>query len=175
MRAGDFRRTNNAVVHAVFDGFNGDTNGVADCFDAGATVGDDTDAVYTKKKGAAVLFVAGFFLNRLEGSASEPSTRHPDGGFLNFMFEPRENGGGNALTGFENNISNKSVADHNLHRAFEKIPPFNIADEVNRSGGEEFESLLGQGVTFGIFRTDREGAHLGFFVNENFIRVDGAH
>ena len=68
MRAGDFRRTNNAVVHAVFDGFNGDTNGVADCFDAGATVGDDTDAVYTKKKGAAVLFVAGFFLIALKAA-----------------------------------------------------------------------------------------------------------
>ena len=46
---------------------------------------------------------------------------------------------------------------------------------MNRSGGEEFETFLGQGVAFDIFRTDGEEAHLGFFVAENFFRVDGTH
>ena len=49
------------------------------------------------------------------------------------MFQPGEDGGSNAFTGFKNYVPYKTIADYDFDRSFEKIPSFNIADEVNRS------------------------------------------
>ena len=67
------------------------------------------------------------------------------------MFEPRENSGGDTLTGFENDITDETIADYNFDRALEKIPSLDISYEVDGSGGEEFEAFLRQGVALHIF------------------------
>lgn len=68
MGSGYFCSADDTIVDSVFDGFDRNTDGVADGFDAGATVGDDADAVHTEKEGASVLFIAGFFLMALKAA-----------------------------------------------------------------------------------------------------------
>jgi hypothetical protein len=150
MGSGYFRSADDTIVDPVLDGFDRNPDGVADGFDAGATVGDDADAVHTEKEGASVLFIAGFFLNGFEGGTGQPSSGHAKGSFLNFVFEPGEDCGCDTFASLQDNISNESVTDNDFDWPLEKISALDITDKVNWSGGEKFKTLFGQGVAFGV-------------------------
>ena len=164
-----------AVIDAVFDGLDGHADGVANGFDAGTAVGDDADSVDPQKKGAAVLFVAGFFLDGFKSGAGQPGSRHAEGCFLNFVFEPLENGGGDTFAGFEYDIADESVADDDFDRAFKEIASLDVANEMDGGVGEKFEAFFSEAIAFGVFRADGEESDAWFGVAEDFFGVDGAH
>jgi hypothetical protein len=165
----NFCGTDDSIVDSVFDGFDRNANCVPNGFDAGAAVGDDADAVHTEKEGASVLLITGFFLNGFESGTGKPSSCHAKGSFLNFVFEPGEDCGCDAFAGLQHNIPYESVTDNDFDWTLEKISPFDITDEVNRSGGEKFKTFFGKGVSFGVLRTDGKKTDAGFFVSEDFF------
>ena len=164
-----------AIIDAVLDGLDGHADGVADGLDAGTAVGNDADSVDSEEKGTAVFFVTGFFLDGFKGGAGEPSSRHTEGRFLDFVFEPLENCGGDTFAGFEYDISDESVADDDFDGTFKEIASFDVADEMNGGVGEKLEALFSEAIAFGVLGADGEEADAGFGVAEDFFGVDGTH
>ena len=145
---------NDAVIDAVFDGLDGHADSVTDGLDARTSVGNDADSVDSEEKGTAVFFVTGFFLDGFKGGAGQPSSRHTEGRFLDFVFEPLENSGGNTFAGFEYDIPDESVADYDFDRAFKEITSFDVADEMDGGIGEEFEAFFSEAIAFGVLGAD---------------------
>ena len=127
----------------MFNGFHGNADGVANGFHAGTAVSDHADPVHAQKERASIFLVTSFFLNGLEGGAGQPGSGHAKRGFLDFVFEPVEDGGRDAFTGFENHIADKSVTDDDFHGVFEEVATLDVSDKVYGRCGKEFESLLG--------------------------------
>lgn len=144
-------------------------------------MGDDDDAVDSKKRGAAVGFVVGAVLDSLEGTFAQERSGDTDGVLFELFLHPLGHRFCCRFAAFENDVSGESVAETDIELGLEKVVAFDVAAKGERGVAlvdevlEENEGLLGEGGAFFFFLTIGHDAHFGVGDFEDFAGVNAAH
>src|ERR1700745_1112878 len=119
-------------VHLLFNGLGRDSQRIFDRQRRACSVRDDADAIYAEKGTAAVLFVVRLGLNRSNGIPGEECTDFSHPCTHELVLEPLKHRHRDRFARFQNHIADKTVADYDLDRIFEKMAALNVADKVER-------------------------------------------
>src|ERR1043166_4736263 len=119
---------------------------------------NDTNAVDSKKRAAAVLLVIRFRPDLEKRVLGKIRTDFANRCSHKLVFKPLEDRDRNRFACFQNHVTDKTIADDDLDRFFKKMTAFNVADEIKGASLQQFENLLSQLGAFDIFITERDQA-----------------
>ena len=92
-----------------------------------------------------------------------------------FALQHGKHGHREAFGRFQNNVADKTVADHDVHVVLEQVVTLDVADEIQIQLFAELEGFECEFVALGILRADAQDADARVFPSEHFARIDIAH
>src|SRR5437667_6519631 len=128
---------------------------------------DDTNPVDAEKRAAAVLFIIRLVLNRSNcilcqecADFSHPCTHE-------LVLEPLKHCHCNRFAGFQDHVTDESVAHDNFNRIFKEMTAFYVANKVKRTWFQHLEHFLGQFGALNILVAERDQTNGRILVMEN--------
>ena len=163
------------VVDVVLDGLGAHVDGVHNGAFAGRAVGLDDGAVQSQQGRAAPAVGVHAAGDGAEGVAGEQGAELAFGVFGDFTFEPGGHAFEEALQGLEDDVADKTVADHDVHAVVKEVVAFDVADEIEVDLLAEFAGFHGQLGAFVGLGAVAQNADAGRLVAENLAGVNAAH
>lgn len=139
-------------------------------------MGDDGDAVEAEQGHAAVLVGIGLFVDGFEGGLGQERADLGAGGTHELPLHHGEDGVGQGLGGFEQDIAGEAVCDDDVWGLVPEVVAFNIADEIEASGfAQELAGFFDQSIAFFLLGAVRHEADSGIGAIEHVACVSRAH
>src|SRR3954454_25064780 len=154
-------------VHLLFNGLARDAECVLDRERRACAVRNNANAVYPKKRTAAVLFIIRLIPNRSNGILREERADFAHPCTHKLVLEPLKHRDSDRFTRFQDNVSNESVAHDNFDRIFKEMAAFYVADEVKRTWFQHLEYFLRQFRALDILVAERDQANGRILVMQN--------
>src|SRR2546425_961604 len=143
-----------AIVHPGPDEILGHAHGVLDGPHGRSAVADDSGRPHTEKRHPPVFGVVDLLAKVAERRAGQEVTHLRQGRLGDFLLHEVKDRLRGALNGLERDISDEPVADDHVGLAVEYVPPFDVADEVERGLLEGSERLPRDLVSLAVLLAD---------------------
>src|SRR2546421_8515738 len=120
-------------VHLLFNGLGSHAQRVLYRQRRACAVRDYANAIYPKKRTAAILFIIRLGLNRSNGIPREECADFSHPCTHELVLEPLKHRHRDRFARFQDHIADKTVAHYDLDWIFEKMAALDVADKVERA------------------------------------------